>query len=262
MMIFRMMNSLLFLILSFCFFFFLCWGSLLNVIGHRIVSTPMNLCKRSRCPVCLKTIRWYDLIPFFSWIFLQQQCRFCNSPISWLYPFIEVASGLIFLALLLMVSPLYIPAYFIFFSALIVTIRSDIEYMLISRYATTGLIPIGMFASLYGFLPISFIDSFLGACVGYFFLYIVALLFKKITGMHGLGQGDLDLLAFIGSFCGIIGCWATILVGSIAGSLWGIIYLTINHQTEPFKLPFGPFLAMGAIAFVLFQPFFVILLIG
>lgn len=262
MMIHIITSSSLLLIESFLFCFFLCWGSFLNVIGHRIVITPMNLCGRSRCPACLQSITWYDLIPFFSWIFLNQQCRSCKSSISWVYPCIEIGTAVAFTVLLHTIPHIYIPAYFLFFSALIVTIRSDIQYMLISRYATILLIPLGMAASLYGFLPITFIDSLVGSCVGYFFLYSIAFIFKKVTGVHGLGQGDLDLLAFIGSFCGILGCWTTILIGSITGSLWGIGYLVINKKDASLKLPFGPFLAIGAMIFVLFQPFFITLLIG
>jgi len=75
-----------------------------------------------------------------------------------------------------------------------------------------------------------------------------------MTKRHGLGQGDLELLAFIGSFLGIIGTWFTLLIGSLLGSLFGISYWIVQRKiNRNLKIPFGPFLALSAIIFVLFR---------
>ena len=184
---------------------------------------------------------------------LRGTCRYCKKPISMLYPFIELLTALL-LSLLLVRTPIaYFPAYFIFFSALIITIRSDLESMLISRFTTIFLIPCALVLSWLGLLPITLFDSVLGAVCGYLFLYTVAKLFLLITGKTGIGQGDFDLLSFIGSFVGLIGCWATLLIGSVLGSIIGITYMLLIKPQQSVRIPFGPFLAFGAVAFVLFR---------
>lgn len=87
-------------------------------------------------------------------------------------------------------------------------------------------------------------------------------MFYLIKGKHGIGQGDLDLLAFIGSFTGLLGLWATVLIGSISGSIIGLVYLVVTGKSgSSARIPFGPFLSFGAIIFVLFQDFFMAMLI-
>jgi len=239
---------------------FLCWGSFLNVLSYRLIKEISIVSPRSFCPHCSSTIVWYDNIPVFSWLALRGTCRSCKKSISILYPSIELLAALLFSLLYLWVPTQYFIPYFIFFSALIVTIRSDLEYMLISRFVTIFLIPLGLFFSLVNLLPISIYESALGTLVGYSFLFAIRSLFNVLTGKEGIGQGDLDLLAFIGSFTGIIGCWVSLLIGSIAGSFIGLGYLLLYQPQESAKIPFGPFLAAGAIGFILFQQSFMQLL--
>lgn len=207
---------------------------------------------RSQCPKCKARIAWYDLIPVLSWIILGRKCRRCRQPISWLYPAIEILTALVFVFLWHQVPTVYLPAYALLCSALIVTIRSDLETMLISRFVTLFLIPVGIALSFLGLLPLTPMASIGGALFGYFILWSTGKIFKKLTHKEGIGQGDLELLAFIGSFTGIIGCWLTLLIGSVTGSIIGLTYLVATGQKTSAKIPFGPFLALGAIIFVLF----------
>ena len=158
-------------------------------------------------------------------------------------------------ALFTLINPQYWFGYFLFFSALIVTIRSDFETMLISRYVTLFAIPIGWLLSLLGLLPITVMQSVLGTALGYAILLAIARFFSWITGKEGMGQGDLELLAFIGSFTGSFGCWIALLLGSVIGSLFGIGTMIILKRTQNVRIPFGPFLAGGAMLFVLYQKF-------
>ena len=92
-----------------------------------------------------------------------------------------------------------------------------------------------------------------------YFFWITGLLFTAATKKQGIGEGDLDLLAFIGSFTGIMGCWITVLIGSLTASLAGLIYIVATHKTRLYslktlKVPFGPFLVIGALVYVFFQP--------
>ncbi len=237
--------------------FLLCWGSFLNALSYRLIRNKSIITPRSQCPECHHQLAWYDLIPVFSWIMLGGKCRYCHKPISLLYPFIELLTVGVMLPLLYLVPLHYIPAYFLFFSALIVTIRSDLESMLISRFVTLFLIPCGVMLSFFNLLPISYLDSMLGVLLGYGFLFGMAKLFKALTGKEGMGQGDLELLAFIGSFTGVFGCWFSVLVGSVFGSVIGVIYALLIAKNRNVRIPFGPFLAFGAIVYVLFQDYFI-----
>jgi len=135
--------------------------------------------------------------------------------------------------------------------------------MLILRHVTLFLAPCGFIFSAYGLLPLSLSASIAGAIFGYLFLFTINTLFKYLRNKDGMGDGDFDLLLFIGSFTGIIGCWTSIMIGSIVGSLYGlcsIIFLSYRHKenNDPYntKIPFGPFLALGAIIFIFLQRYF------
>ncbi len=233
------------------FFIFLCWGSFLNVVAYRIILDKSIVFPGSFCPQCNHALAWYDLIPVISYILLQGQCRYCTKKISLLYPFIELFTAASLTILYFVVPPQYFLAYFIFISALIVTIRSDLETMMISAYASWLLVPLGFLFSYFDFLPISLLESFL-ACFGSgLFLYAIAQAFYYFTNKQGLGFGDIQLIAFIGAFIGLLGVWFTILLGSIAGLLVGGGYLVLTKKTLQTKIPFGPFLAGAAIVFVL-----------
>lgn len=158
-----------------------------------------------------------------------------------------------FYAIVLWIDPYYWFAYFLFFSALIVTIRTDLEQMLISRYATLLLIPFGWILSAIDWLPISLYESVIGSILGYGILFCVGHIFTRITGKVGLGQGDLELLSFIGSFTGPAGCIMTLFIGSTLGAAIGIAYISLFKQNRATMIPFGPFLAMGAMMYALFQ---------
>ena len=159
-------------------------------------------------------------------------------------------TALLLYALVHSVPMQYLPASVLFFSALIVTVRTDLETMLISRVVTLFLIPVGLVASATGYLPISLTTSITGALLGYFLLWSINRLFYQATKQEGMGQGDMELLAFIGSFLGPLGVWNTVLIGSCAGSVVGLIVML---STKSRKIPFGPFLAMGAFAQVLLE---------
>ena len=116
--------------------FFLCWGSFLNMLAYRLMNINTILEKRSFCPKCKKIIFWYDNIPVISWIILQAKCRHCKQKISALYPFIEIFTATIFSILYYQLKNTnnltFLPAYFTFFSALIITFRTDLDFFVIT----------------------------------------------------------------------------------------------------------------------------------
>ncbi len=228
---------------------FFCWGSFLNVVGYRLI-IGKTLGGRSQCPHCSTTLAWFDLIPVLSFIALSGKCRTCHGQISWLYPAIEIITPL--MLSLLYLNTDYFWGYFPFFSALIVTIRSDMEFMLISPWTTLALIPLGITLSFCDFIPVMPLDSIMGASVGFFSLWTIGFIFKKITHQEGIGHGDFDLFACIGAFTGLLGLWFTLLIGSLSATIIGISYLLMSGGLRRnVAIPFGPFLAIGAMSYVI-----------
>ena len=249
----------LFLILT-----FLCWGSFLNVVAYRITFEKPFFTRRSVCPHCNKIIKWYDNIPVLSWIILKRKCRACSKIISWLYPFTEIITA-ITMTNLFFNSYYNIPlffSYFIFFSALIVATRTDLEAMVIPQLFSLWLVPAGIIFSALHFTKITVLESLLGTTLGYGVLWIVAKVFKLVTKKDGLGQGDMELLAMIGSFLGPIGIWFALTIGSIAGLLIGGTYLLITKKLKTTRIPFGPFLALGAIIYFFYEKTILMFLMG
>lgn len=146
----------------------------------------------------------------------------------------------------------YYFVYFIFFSALWITVHTDLKYMLISRFVSLYLIPFGIFFAYLDWLPLNPLHSSLAACFGYIFFWTANKIFYALKGHDGLGQGDLELIAYIGAFTGFLGSWFSILFGSIVGTILGCCYMVITRKV-PNILPFGPFLALAASTFVLNQ---------
>jgi leader peptidase (prepilin peptidase)/N-methyltransferase len=248
----------------------LCWGSFLNVVAHRFIHRINIFVPRSHCPSCTHTILWYDNIPIISWLILRGKCRFCKATISWLYPFTEIVTASIITLLFnkIIIKPYgfldadatllkdalladagkSFAAYFIFVSALIIATRTDLESLLIPQLFTLWLVPLGLGVSYLHFTTISLRQSLLGALLGYGILWIIAWVFKRCTGKDGLGVGDMELLAMIGSFLGPIGAWTSLAVGSLTGLVVGTLYLALSGHDRTTRIPFGPFLALGAIA--------------
>ncbi len=239
---------------------FACWGSFLNVVGYRLIH-GISLLGRSQCVSCHSRIAWYDLIPLISYVILRGRCRSCHERISPLYPFIELVTAVSLTGLYYGIEAHYFGAYFLFFSALIVTIRTDLETMLIARLMTLPLIPLGFILSCTDHIPLIPLDSILGTAVGFFSLWLISTLFYLFTRKQGIGEGDFELLALIGSFTGMFGVWAALMIGAIMGSITSLAYLTYTGKLERHaKIPFGPFLAFGAMCYVLLEeymaPFF------
>ena len=234
------------------FIFFLLFGSFLNVVGYRLIQDISIIQPRSFCPYCKTTLAWYDLIPLISWLMLRGSCRSCSHSISWLYPCIELLTACSFTALVAFFDPGYWIAYSIFFTALLVIIRTDAETMLISRFTTLAFIPVAYVLSYFNLLPITSTQSILGSLFGYILLWSIARLFYLIKNKQGMGEGDFDLLAFIGAFTGIAGAWVSLFIGSILGSCWGIYLLWLGYKPENTHIAFGPWLCLGALLYSLY----------
>lgn len=173
---------------------------------------------------------------------------------SILYALNGCTAALIFSFIYIYYPAIFYPAYFIFISALLITNATDLHAMLISRFVTLYIIPFNFLLSWLQRMPLSLGESIFGAFSAYVFLRIVDYIYLKVAKKSGMGEGDAELLAFIGSFLGPMGWWFSLLLGSCMGSLIGIGYAIAQRSAwRTTKLPFGPFLVYGALCFLIAQ---------
>jgi len=144
--------------------------------------------------------------------------------------------------------PAYPISSLIFASLMFINIRTDAETSLLSRFTTIYPVPLFVAAAYFQIIPISFIESIIGVTLGYGFLFFVRWLFFRMTKQEGLGFGDIELAALIGSFLGPLGVWFSIIAGSISGIIFVMTKRTISQKNIQ-RIPFAPFLCIAALLF-------------
>lgn len=228
-------------------------GSFLNVCIYRLPLHQSIVSPPSSCPQCGKRIRFYDNIPVISYVFLLGKCRYCRSPIPLHYPIVELVSGLLSLALFLRygLSPQFF-AFLAFSLALVVISFVDLHHQIIPDVISLPGILSGLGLSLVRWNGISWLDSLIGILGGGGFLFLLAVVFERLTGKEGMGGGDVKLLAMIGAWMG----WRTlpfvVLISSLAGIIIGGGSLLFSGRGYRTRIPFGPFLSLGALVYMFF----------
>lgn len=232
----------------------LCVGSFLNVCIYRIPdeAKSINQPSRSVCLHCGRAIKFYDNIPILSYLWLKGRCRNCRTPISWRYPMVELLTGIgaasIFLKFGLTPATLI---YFIFMACLIVITFIDLDHRIIPDIITLPGIPLFFMMAL-AVPHVTLKDSLIGVVLGGGSLWAVAVGYKWLTGKDGMGGGDIKLLAMMGALIGWQGVLFTIFISSAVGSLTGLLVMLIQKGNLKLAIPFGPFLAIGGIAYLYF----------
>jgi leader peptidase (prepilin peptidase)/N-methyltransferase len=244
------------MIIFFVFIFGTIVGSFLNVVILRMNTRESIVTGGSRCFSCGKKLKWQELIPVLSFVVQRGKCKGCGSRISWQYPIIEFITGIIFLLVFNFQFSIFITAYyFIIFSLLIIISVYDFRHQIIPNklvYLFNILAFLNLFknwepALLSGKLEIGNFDtkSFL-AGIALFAFFGALWLFSKGRWM-GLGDAKLALgIPWLLDFCG--GIWAfafSFWVGALAGII--LMILAKNRYSMKSKIPFGPFLALGAL---------------
>ncbi len=244
-------------------------GSFLNVCIYRWPRDLSVVRPRSHCTACGKTIAWYDNIPLLSYVLLGGRCRHCRERISWRYPLVELATGLLFYYFVADFGVTLAALKMCVFSAMLVALAfSDLEERILPDEFTLGGTVVGLlFAlavpvpesiaqavlSLVG-IPVSgraewVIEAAAGAIVPAFFLWLAGWIFQQVRHREGLGLGDIKLIAMVGSFLGLSGALLTLAAGSLAGSVIGYSYIrATGKDTRTYELPLGTFLAIAALA--------------
>jgi leader peptidase (prepilin peptidase)/N-methyltransferase len=140
--------------------------------------------------------------------------------------------------------------YLIFLAALAATAITDYLYLQIHRAATIFLIPLFAIGAYFCLTPVTLIESLLGVLVGYGFLWLFMKAYRAYRGFDGLGQGDLELLAMIGSFLGPMAVFFTITLGSMLGTVVALVLMLLKKAHAQTALPFGTFLVFGCFAYI------------
>jgi len=268
----------------------LLWGSFANVVIHRVPLGLSIVHPRSRCPNCEAPIAGYDNIPVVSYLWLRGRCRHCKVPVSARYPVVELLTGV--LSFSLYVRCVHVPLvaggppnllawllWFVFGLALIIITYIDLDYWIIPDVVV---LPVAVLGWVVAWLQphalgVGGIEATFAAFLGYGLFAGIRWLYLKLRGIEALGLGDAKLLLMVGAFTGLHGLFWTIGAGALQGLLisvpvlwWGGRVanqdLHAVHGDDPTlgtddpdhmtgrRVPFGPFLALAAIEFVLLRP--------
>jgi leader peptidase (prepilin peptidase)/N-methyltransferase len=220
----------------------------LNVLVHRLPRGESIATPGSHCPACGAPVRPHDNVPVLSWIVLRGRCRDCRAPISLRYPALELANGLLWTLVFLRARDWgEFASGALLASACLALFAIDAEFQLLPDWITLP--------ALAGGLALSFVSSTrtplgaaAGAALGGGGLWLVAFLYRRIAGQEGMGLGDVKMLAMIGAFLGPAGVVVTILLASVSGSIVGLALIAAGRGDRRMRLPFGVFLAIGAVA--------------
>jgi leader peptidase (prepilin peptidase)/N-methyltransferase len=262
--------------LAFAFVFGACVGSFLNVCIHRLPADESVVWPRSYCPRCQGLIAWYDNIPIVAWLWLGARCRACRAPIAVRYPLVELATAALGVGAVVAFGPTPRAAVaFVFTAALLLVSVIDLDHRFIPDEVSLPGVLVGLAAAVLTGRP-SPLDAALGAALGAGVLWAVAWTYEHATGVEGMGLGDVKLLGMIGAFLGWQAIPAVLIIASITGSLAGVTVMLgprgrrlrrrvvrrlgrrallplFRRSARRTEIPFGPFLALGAIL-VLFVP--------
>lgn len=220
-------------------------GSFLNVCIYRIPLGKSIVFPASACESCKRELSWHENIPIVSWSVLGGKCRTCKARLSARHPIIEALTAAMFgLAAWQYGLSWLVAARLVFGCALIVLFMIDYDHKLLPNVITKPGMAAGVLFSLVG--PPGIRDSLIGLALGYGSLYAVAHLYYWARGEWGLGGGDLKMLGMIGAFLGWKLTLVTLMLGSVAGSVVGLLLIASGRGSMKSMLPFGTFLAMGA----------------
>jgi leader peptidase (prepilin peptidase)/N-methyltransferase len=250
------------------------WGSFFNVCIARIPAGLSIVRPGSRCGSCGTPVRPFDNIPILSYVLLRGRCRACKQPFSARYPLVEALAAVLAASLwivfvsgdpgeVLAVRIARFAVYFAFAGVLIVLSFIDLATMRLPDIITLPAIPI-FFVCGFATHDVPWLHRLIGAAAGYLFLRIISDFYFYVLKREGLGLGDAKLLALIGALLGWRSLPFVLAVGGFAGSLISIPIVLWTRRHRPpsesdeslrhTQIPFGPFLAGAALAYVFLGP--------
>jgi leader peptidase (prepilin peptidase)/N-methyltransferase len=221
-------------------------GSFLNVCIHRLPLRMSLSSPPSRCGSCKKPVEWRDNVPVVSYLLLGGRCRHCRAGISVVYPFVELTTAAIFVIHVAVFGLTWLAAIRILFAcAMLVLFFIDLEHQILPNVITLPGVIAGLAASLVA--PPGFKLALLGALLGGGVLWAIGEIYMRVRGIEGMGMGDVKMLGMIGAFLGAPLMALTLVLASLAGALTGVGLMVGGRGDLQRKLPFGTFLAAGAV---------------
>lgn len=219
-------------------------GSFLNVCIDRIPREESIIYPPSHCTSCKNIIKWYDLIPIFSYIFLKGQCRYCGGKVSVRHPAIEFVTGILYLMISIRYDlSLEFIKFIVFISILIVIGMIDYDTTDVYFATTlTGLVAGIVFLGIYIYSGIPIESYIFGGILGGGLLLIISVITKG-----GMGLGDAEICLVCGAFLGIKLTTIMLFLSFIIGSITGIILIASGKKSRKDYIPFGPFIVISAI---------------
>ena len=228
-------------------------GSFLNVVIHRVPERRSVVRPRSSCPRCDTTLKPWDNLPVISWLLLRGRCRSCDGAISIRYPLVEVATAALFVAAALRfgADPV-LPAFLVVFAALLAISAVDLERFIVpNRILYPALFmaaPLLVLAAAFDGDWSSLREAALGGALAWVLLFAIHMASPK-----GMGFGDVRLAGLIGMLLGwlsighvLLGLFLAFLTAAVTGV--GLMVAGVRGRKD--RVPFGPFLALGAITAV------------
>lgn len=224
------------------FVFGLVFGSFFNVVGLRVPMKESLIQPPSHCTTCQRQLTPKDLIPVLSYIVLRGKCRSCGQKISWIYPLIELLTGILFTFSYWQFgfSEEFIVA-LLLISLLVIVVVSDIAYMLMPDKVLLCFLPLLVIGRMLAPLT-PWWDSIVGAVFGFGILYSIA-----VVSRGGIGGGDIKLFFLLGLVLGTINTLLTLFIAAFIGMVVGIIVLQVRQQGRKTPIPFGPSIALAAV---------------
>ena len=221
-------------------------GSFLNVCIHRLPRGESVVSPPSRCTACGRRLRWLENVPVLSWMALRGRCRTCRASISPAYPVVEAGTALVFVLQYWQLGwqPL-LAVRLLFGASMIVLAAIDLRHRVLPNVITVPGVAAGLACSLW--LEPGWRASVVGAAAGWTILRAVGEAYFRLRGREGMGMGDVKMLAMVGAFLGWRHMLVTLFVASAAGSAAGGAMVLASRDNLSFPLPFGTFLAFGAL---------------
>ena len=236
-------------------------GSFLNVVIYRIPAGLSLLYPPSRCPRCLHGLKAYDNVPVLGWLWLKGRCRYCRSPIAVRYPIVEAATGILFVWVYWAFGlSLATVGYWAFVSWLLALALIDLDTMTLPNSLTqSGLLAGLTYQAIVGWTSGGLssatehlLEAGLGAVVGILGFDLVIILGSIAFGKTAMGGGDAKLAAMMGAWLGwkllLLASFLACAIGAFVGG--GAIALKLISRRQ--HMPFGPFLAIGAVLALFF----------
>ncbi|MSP54739.1 MAG: prepilin peptidase [Myxococcales bacterium] len=244
------------------------FGSFLNVCIVRMPEDRSVAWPGSACPHCGAGVRPYDNVPVFAWFWLRGRCRDCRTPFSALYPTIEAMFALLCVLLFRRIIPdvadvdkahlVALVWYGWLLFALVGLTFIDLRHKIIPDAFSIYSVPVGVAGAAlcthlgFPYAP-TWQQSVVGAATGGLGLYTLMALYRLVRKREGMGLGDAKLLALLGSyFAAIPALLFIVIAASVLGSIVGVATLLWRRGTLQLAMPFGPFLAVGAVVWLFF----------